>query len=122
MNNLPNNNISSVPVLFLAENNAITVKLRPGRLPHATASSLLKTLVEESKRGDYRILKLDFTEIENVSSPILGFCVDIRNRAVALGMSVDMIGVNSQLNEIFKLMRLDRLFNIVNVKNDFIVA
>ena len=122
MSDIYPDSVPTVPVVFIAENNHMTVRLRSGRLPYATASSLLKTLVAESKRGDYRVLSIDFRELDQASSPILGLCVDIRNRAVARGLSVEMIGVNSQLHEMFKLMRLDRLFHIVPASESSIAA
>jgi anti-anti-sigma factor len=64
-------------------------------------------------------LVLDFSEIQFISSLGLGMCIDVRNTAEKCKAETAIVGLTNHLQELFELMRLDRLFEIVSAKADF---
>ena len=64
-------------------------------------------------------LVLDFSDIQFISSLGLGMCIDVRNTAENCNAETAIIGLTSHLRELFELMRLDRLFEIISAKADF---
>lgn len=60
-----------------------------------------------------RTFVLDLRHIRSVSSLGLGVCVDLRHAAKAAGAkSIVYFGGDSQLRELFRMMRVDRLFTV----------
>lgn len=57
-------------------------------------------------------LVLDFSNVQFVSSLGLGMCIDVRNTAEQCQASTTISGLASYLQELFVMMRLDRLFVI----------
>lgn len=55
---------------------------------------------------------LDLSQVSLVSSLGLGTCVDLRNCAEKAGLRPVAAGLNRHLVELFRLMRIDRLFEI----------
>ncbi|MSR45263.1 MAG: anti-sigma factor antagonist [Phycisphaerales bacterium] len=55
---------------------------------------------------------IDLSRTNALSSMGLGLCVDIRNRAVDAGMRPVLTGMNVQLADLFRMMRVDRLFAV----------
>ncbi|MDG1136678.1 MAG: STAS domain-containing protein [Phycisphaerales bacterium] len=64
-------------------------------------------------------LVLDFSEIQFISSLGLGMCIDVRNTAEHCNADTSIVGLTNHLKELFELMRLDRLFEIVSAKANF---
>ena len=61
-----------------------------------------------------RWLVLDMTAVEFMPSMGLGMCVDLHNRARGAGGRTILTGLNPNMLQIFKLMKLDKLFKIVD--------
>ena len=57
-------------------------------------------------------LVLDFSEVQFISSLGLGMCIDVRNTAEQCEATTSIVGLTCNLNELFLMMRLDRLFTI----------
>ena len=57
-------------------------------------------------------LVLDFSDVQFVSSLGLGMCIDVRNTAEQCQASTTVSGLAPYLQELFVMMRLDRLFTI----------
>jgi anti-anti-sigma factor len=57
-------------------------------------------------------LILDFNEVQFISSLGLGMCIDVRNTAEQFEATTTIAGLTCNLNELFLMMRLDRLFTI----------
>jgi anti-anti-sigma regulatory factor len=57
---------------------------------------------------------LDLTSVGTLSSMGLGMCVDLRNRASKAGLKPVLFGANASLQELLKLMKIDRQFQTVS--------
>jgi anti-anti-sigma factor len=57
-------------------------------------------------------LVLDFSEVQFISSLGLGMCIDVRNTAEQNNAGTSIVNLTSHLQELFEMMRLDRLFTI----------
>ncbi|MBC8202424.1 MAG: STAS domain-containing protein [Planctomycetes bacterium] len=62
-------------------------------------------------------LVLDFSEVQFISSLGLGMCIDVRNTAEQCKAGTSIVGLTSHLQELFEMMRLDRLFKISGAAN-----
>lgn len=57
-------------------------------------------------------LVLDVTEVMSMSSLGLGMCIEVRNAARKRGAETAIIGLRRGLADLFRMMKLDRLFTI----------
>ncbi|MHC5023235.1 MAG: STAS domain-containing protein [Planctomycetota bacterium] len=64
--------------------------------------------------ADLRRLVLVMTAIEFMPSMGVGMCVDLRNRAHAAGARTIIVGLHPNLRQIFTIMKLEPLFEIVD--------
>ena len=62
-------------------------------------------------------LVLDFNEVQFISSLGLGMCIDVRNTAEQNNAGTSIVNLTSHLQELFEMMRLDRLFTISGAAN-----
>jgi len=62
-------------------------------------------------------LVLDFSEVQFISSLGLGMCIDVRNTAEQNNAGTSIVNLTSHLQELFEMMRLDRLFTISGAAN-----
>ena len=53
---------------------------------------------------------IDLSRCQALSSMALGLCVTLANRATDAGQRPVVAGMNVQLAELFRLMRVDRMF------------
>ena len=65
-----------------------------------------------------KCLVIDLSRTNSLSSMGLGLCVDLRNRAVDAGLRPVLAGMNIQLTDLVRMMRVDRLFTITSSSND----
>ena len=65
-----------------------------------------------------RWLALDFTDVTFINSMGLGMCIDFRNRVSKSGAKAALVGMNQQLLDLFKMVKVDRLFAIPKDAND----
>jgi anti-anti-sigma factor len=89
----------SGPRLGEREATAISADLRPHMARH------MKRL---------RVIVLNLTEVTMMTSFGLGMCVEIRNTASTLGVRTIVAGLRPELDEMFRMMRVDRLFTITH--------
>ena len=62
--------------------------------------------------ADLRVLVFDLRDVQMMSSMALGVCIDARNHARQIGARPVMYAVSEQLGELFKMLRLSRLFTM----------
>ena len=65
-----------------------------------------------------RSFVLDLSQVSLVSSMGLGTCVDLRNCAEKAGLQPTVYGMNRHLTDLFHLMRIERLFNILKTSHE----
>ncbi len=73
-------------------------------------------VIQGSTKG--KCLVIDLSRTNSLSSMGLGLCVDLRNRAVDAGLRPVLAGMNIQLTDLVRMMRVDRLFTITSSSND----
>ena len=67
--------------------------------------------IQATRKG--RCFVLDLSQVSLMSSVGLGTCVDLRNNAEKAGLRPFVFGMNRHLADLFRLMRVDRLFTIL---------
>lgn len=60
-----------------------------------------------------RFMVLDMSQITFINSMGLGMCIDFRNRTNKAGGKSVLLGMNQQLVDLFKMVKVDRLYTIV---------
>jgi len=73
--------------------------------------------IEESvcslvKQGDYTGLVLDFSNVEFLSSAVLGILIRILAGTKRKGAHLRLCGINEKVYDIFKITRLNKVFDI----------
>jgi anti-anti-sigma factor len=63
-------------------------------------------------------LVLDFTNISFMNSMALGMCIDFRNRTAKAGGKTVLTGLNQQLLDLLKMVKVEKLYTIVRSEND----
>ncbi len=76
------------------------------------SESIARSLRGFEGKGRYFIL--DLSRVSMLSSLGLGMCVDTRHRAIERGMRPVLFGLNAQLLELLRMMKIDRLFTLVH--------
>lgn len=64
--------------------------------------------------GAFRVLVLDLSGVGSMSSFGLGMCVDLQKAAKAAGARVILFGLCRELRELFRMMKVERLFRLVH--------
>jgi len=64
--------------------------------------------IDATPRG--KCMVIDLSRCQALSSMALGLCVTLANRGSEAGLRPVVAGMNVQLAELFRLMRVDRLF------------
>ena len=72
----------------------------------------------ESLNRRMRVLVLDFAEVAIISSIGLGMFVDLCHKARDRKARALAYGVNKELAEMFRLMKIDKLFTLVKCEAD----
>ena len=62
-------------------------------------------------------LVLDFTEVEFLSSSVLGLLIRISKKIYETGGELRLCSIDAKINEIFKITRLDKVFQILPDKD-----
>jgi anti-anti-sigma factor len=65
-----------------------------------------------------RVLVLDFRDVQMMSSIGVGMCIDSRNSAKRYRAQTVLYGLTAQLADLFRMMKLDRLYSIVESRSD----
>ena len=63
-------------------------------------------------------LVLDLSAVSVLSSMGLGMCVDLRNQARKQGMKTVLYGLNGHLRDLFRMMKVERLYKVVHSQDD----
>lgn len=63
-------------------------------------------------------LVLDLTDVRTISSLGLGMCIDVRNEARKHGAETFVIGLSLELAGLFRIMKVDRLYVIVQDEDE----
>ncbi len=84
------------------------------RVGEREATIVANSINAQIKQHGHKVksLVLDFSEVQFISSLGLGMCIDVRNTAEQFNANTSIIGLTTNLKELFEIMRLDRLFNI----------
>lgn len=69
---------------------------------------------ELARAGQGKVFVLDLSQVSLLSSMGLGVCVDLRTLAEKKGLRPVLFGMNRHLEDLFKLMRIERLFQVVH--------
>lgn len=101
------------PVIIEPEDGVISVRFVERNILeeagiHRIAEEIT-TVVEVSTRP--KIL-IDFSNVEHLSSAALGALITINNRIKARDGQLRLAGIDPQIYEVFKITKLDRLFQI----------
>jgi len=97
---------------MIARLDAVSIGPREAALIATEVSRMLTS----STKG--KCLVIDLSRTNSLSSMGLGLCVDMRNRAVDAGLRPVLAGMNIQLTDLVRMMRVDRLFTITSSSND----
>jgi anti-anti-sigma factor len=62
-------------------------------------------------------LVLDLSDVKAMSSFGLGLCIELRNAANSVGASTAIVGMSSDLRDLFKMMKVDRLYTIAEPRH-----
>ena len=78
----------------------------------ALSSPELRTTLDVLTRDEGCSIKVDLSDLKLLDSSGVGFLVSLYKRARANGGSVSFVGVADQPLSMFKLLRLDRVFEL----------
>jgi anti-anti-sigma factor len=108
------------------ENSTLTVRIAGPTVGNREAPILTEeVLASIDQLGKGRWLKhlvLDLSDVTFMSSVGLGLCINLRNRATGYSSSAILFEVNNDLRKAMTLMKLDRLFKMVNGKDALVKA
>ncbi|MCL4209335.1 MAG: STAS domain-containing protein [Phycisphaerales bacterium] len=79
------------------------------------APIILEEVREIMRRAgrEARMLVIDLSDVSFVSSMGLGMCIDLRNQATQQGARSVLLGLRPDVAQLFRMMRLERLYTIV---------
>ena len=97
---------------MIARLDAVSIGPREAALIATEVSRMLTSFTKG------KCLVIDLSRTNSLSSMGLGLCVDLRNRAVDAGLRPVLAGMNIQLTDLVRMMRVDRLFTITSSSND----
>jgi anti-sigma B factor antagonist len=78
----------------------------------------LVALLDQHKK----IIILDLQELKYVDSAFLGALVSALKYAISLKMDIVLVGLRTDIKDLIKLIRLDKVFKIFNYSDDAIFA
>lgn len=65
-----------------------------------------------------RYVIVDLSDVTMLSSMGLGMCIDLRNRAVKLKAPAILYGLQPDIAQLFKMMRIERLYKVAKNRDD----
>lgn len=80
-------------------------------------ASEIRRAIERFGRA-VRVLVLDLTDVTLICSMGLGMCIDVRNRAVKAKARSVLFGLSPEIDGLFRLMRIERLYKIARSEKD----
>lgn len=94
----------------------ITVFLS-GTIDIPSAESMKKTLHELLEEGIDELI-LDFSEVESIGSSGIGALLLTHKEYIARGIKFKIVQVNKEIRALFKIIKLDRLFNLSSTPSE----
>jgi anti-anti-sigma factor len=83
-----------------------------GQREVAIITDLVRAAIEKAG-SSLRFLVLDLSQITFMNSMALGMCIDFRNRVNRIGGKTALLGMNEQLSELVRMVKVDKLYSIV---------
>ena len=80
------------------------------------ANDIIPALEDRPVKAKWFVL--DLSAVSVLSSMGLGMCVNLRDEARKRGMKTVLYGLNGHLRELFRMMKVERLYKIVHSKDD----
>jgi len=87
-------------------------------LDGTTVDALGRQLFDLIDNQARRKVLLDFTRVKFLSSSMLGVLIRMQKRAGAIGGRVAILGMKPDLHRVFKISRLDKLFDFYDDEDD----
>ena len=108
----PDNGGMTEAQIFSHDVRGVTVAIFRGRsiLDQSTVLALGRTLYDLVENQGKGKLLLDFTDVTNLSSSMLGVLVRVRKRLAEGKGRMVILGLRPELRRVFAITRLDRLF------------
>ena len=92
-----------------------------GKLDQPANQYLFECVQDEIEAGNKNVV-LNFSDLGHVGSITLGSLVAASNRVAKTGGNIYLAGVQNQVLDIFRMMKLDALFNFFDTEEEAIVA
>lgn len=83
-------------------------------------SDLFKSQVIQLLDRHKKNIIIDFNKVEYIDSSFLGALVAILKHAMAAKLDIVLVGLKTDVHDLLKLIRLDKVFKIYNNYNDAI--
>ncbi|MEC9157120.1 MAG: STAS domain-containing protein [Planctomycetota bacterium] len=115
----PTGNQVSNPIVT-AELSAFVLRIKPagpnvGQREAPIIDKDVKPLLAAAG-GNLKALVLDLSDVTFMSSMGLGTCIALRNEADAVGAKTALCGLRPELESLFKMMRIHKLYQIQKSK------
>lgn len=109
-------NTQSVFAQVSSMNGVLTVRLAGpsvGQREVPIITDLVVPAIDEAvAKRSLRFLVLDLSDVTFVNSMGLGMFIDFRNRAAKAGGTAALVGMNQQLTDLFKMVKIEKLYTI----------
>lgn len=105
-------------------NGLLTVRPRGPNLGEREAMGIANEIrpIMDRLGGEMRGLVLDLSDVAHMSSFGLGMCIELRNHAKTLNATTVVYRMSDELAELFKMMKVDRLYTIAKTPKDLASA
>ena len=99
---------------------AITARLVAPSVGQREAPIIETEIIDAMTQCDKRSkwLVIDLSAVSVLSSMGLGMCVELRRHAKEQKMNTALYGLNGHLRDLFRMMKVERLYKIVHSKDD----
>lgn len=99
---------------------AITARLVAPSVGQREAPIIETEIIDALTQCDRRSkwLVIDLSAVSVLSSMGLGMCVELRRHAKEQKMNTALYGLNGHLRDLFRMMKVERLYKIVHSKDD----
>lgn len=100
------------PVTISERNGHLVITVMTSTIGPRESVDIVSAAADAIGNGDRRgkCMVIDLSRVSLLPSMGLGTCIDLHNRALDRGMQSVVFGLNTHLSDLFKLMRVDRLF------------
>ncbi len=102
------------------EGGVITATIAVAMIEEREATTILenvKSAMNQAGEG-LRWVVLDFGAVSFINSSGLAACIEIRNEATQHGVSTILYRPTEDVNELFKMVKVDRLYRFVNTADE----